>query len=157
MDEVELAKRLMLTVLVINLMIIIFAYFTNIGLSVANPNIDKLNNYTASITSLTNSTSQSFNFDTGATGLNAVYAFIVGLGSLIVNLSSIMGLSIIIIVYMVFVLIPSLFNSSLFGAFAVVFQLIYASVIVIIMVYGFNLIKKTIGEILGIVRALIPR
>lgn len=165
-EGVKFTTKLMIALVVLQFSIIMFVYMTSSSLSVSNPQLTRLNNTEYNLNKTGNALTDSFNLtvikqsNINCTGifcsnaldsLSNIFAILVNgiwdIINIIYNAIVLVGLSFYILIFLLFAVIPSIFTISGLGAVGQVFEIIYSSIIVIVIVFGAYELLKLIGVI----------
>lgn len=167
-DEFNIARAVLIGVLILEFGGLLIGYFIGSNTPTA-PSLSGFNKYTAQITnettalgnplSITKLTAYPSSSGIFSSVPNAVIAFanvIIALINLIlvpisfiVSLIILVGTSILLIVYMLVVLIPSLLNSVNLGVFASIYALVNGVVVIMLSLYIVSYIIGIIGRLMG--------
>lgn len=177
MNELPFVKKVMVSLVIIQFIIILFTYF--IDTSVSNSSFNPANNQAlasmqnsqkainTSSTNLVNSFSNPIltyqncnNVNILGFSVSDISCIVFNIGKGFINvLASIMS-----VIYNIFLLliettsliftlfaqvIPSLFTSSIFGSFSVVFTIIYGAIITILTIYGLIVFREIVARFIG--------
>lgn len=168
-NEMDIVKKIAIALIIISFGSSIFVYFTGGSLSVncqaqQSCPLRQLNNTQRNISLAGNSLAGSFNaqlFPTNNTSTSYLNLlaypvnFIYKIASFLYYIFIMLGLSVYVILFILFSLIPSLFNSGALGAFGYIFDVIYGFAMIVVAVVALNLIwKKVIPIISGLIGML---
>lgn len=156
--EIDLVKKVVIILILVNFTTTLFSYFIGQGLNQVQGSsaLTKLNNIENQTNSTTTAIANSFSKPTFTASnsndilnitLNVgiyIINFLIAFVDVIINIFILMGLSIYIVAFMLFALIPSLFMTTALGGFGSIFTVIYGFSVILIGVYGVYLITKII-------------
>lgn len=162
-EAYELLKKIIIGLIIINFGSAIFVYFTGGSLAINCKDqqscpLRKLNATQTSISITGNALSESFSvelFSTNSTKGDLPNLFTVPINfiwktlNFIYNIMKLLGLSIYIIIFILFGLIPSLFITSGLNYFNYIFVTIYGFTVIIISGYALTLLWNRIAPIIS--------
>jgi hypothetical protein len=151
-DEVEVTRKAMLSLLIIDLITVLFAYFIQHGTGINVQGMGTLTSFQSTLNSTTTSMSHAFTIDAPNTNdwfgylayfINIIYH----LGTFLFDIILIMAAGIGLMLFMLFYFIPSMVNVSLGGIGAIV-AAFYLAVTLILTMYGYVIVRDNLSKFL---------